>query len=160
MSKAAATILAAMLAACSPPENRTSQAPKGETQVDSIRAEMAKRFGKAPDTVVIQTDARARVAYVDTTSRNLSARTIEVAYAADSLRFEQAFDQAVWLWSRLQQRGDTVSIKFYTIGVQDSSLITNSEYFFYAKQLSNPTDRPRLDREAAGPSQRDSVLRR
>ncbi|WP_353267934.1 hypothetical protein [Gemmatimonas sp.] len=154
------TILAAMLAACSPPENSTSQAPKGETQVDSIRAEMSKRFGEAPDSLVIHTDARARVAYVDTTSRDLSARTFEEAYAADSLQFDQAFDQAVWLWSRLQQRSDTVSVKFYTIGAQDGSTVTMAEYFFYAKQLSNPIDRPRLDRAAAGPSQRDSVPRR
>lgn len=157
MLRLSVTISAFILTACSQPPKLGTRAQVSATQVDSIRAEMEKRFGVLPDTVDIRTGVRTRVVYVDTSSRDLAARTRESAFAEDSLRFDQAFDQAVWLWSRVQQRSNVISMQFYTIRAQDGLPLMNSEYFFYAKQLSNPAQRPLLDREAVGPNRSDTV---
>jgi hypothetical protein len=119
---------------------------------------MQGRFGTTPDALEIRPGDRIRVVYVDTSGRDLRARTPKAAYAEDSLQYDRSFDQAVWLWSRTprQERVNTISVQF-EVRDQDGSPLVSTEYFFYAKQLENPTDRPHLEREAVGPNRSDTL---
>lgn len=150
MPKLVLPILAIALASCSTPDSKVERSSVSVSPSDSIRAEMRAQFGTSPDTLEMRAGAVVRVVYVDTSGHDLSARPRDVAYSEDSVRFDRGFDKAVWLWSRVGKRNgvDTIAVRFHTLAA--SLPLEKAEYFFYPKQLENPTDRPRFSREAVG----------
>ncbi len=88
---------------------------------------------------------------------------MQVAYAEDSLQFDRAFEQAVWLWTSVAKRegADTISVRHIALEAHQGAPLVSAEYYFYPKQLDNPAERPALSRESVGPNRSDTLpLRR
>ena len=136
-----------------------SCAQQDASSLDGLRAEIQARFGASPDTLDFQAGVRIRLVYVDTSGRDRLARSKQVAYLEDSLQYDRAFDQALWLWTHVAERDgvDTISVRHLALEGYQGSPLASAEYYFYPKQLENPAERPVLARAAVGPNQSDTV---
>lgn len=141
---------ALLAAACAAERTQVYVIPREvlEDSMRVLRVEIAERFAAHPDSLVVHSGRRLRLVYLDTLRRAPAPSTL-YDYAADSTRYRQAFDQAVWLWTRFGRRAgvDTISVSFTLHSAVD--LYTHSEEFhFYPAQLRHPDRPPLLGRGA------------
>ena len=162
MPKIVLLMLALSLVSCAQPDAVAIRQRVGATPVDTVRAEMQSRFGVNPDTLELHQGTSIRLVYVAIRDPAMQARSPQAAYAADSLRFDRAFDQALWLWQRIGQRDgvDTISVGYQTLGAFEQAPLATAVYYFYPAQLEHPAERPLLDRDALAVNWSDALRSR